>query len=144
MKLHQLSLFLENRPGHLLNACRTLANAGINVETMALSDTEQFGILRILVKEWERAKKVFEDKGIWVKVTEVIAAKTPNRPGGLADLLEQVAKIGLNVEYMYGFDSMVLNSALLVLRFDDPDKALRLLTENGVEIVGESELFQNK
>ena len=68
MKLKQLSLFLENKPGNVRKACRTLADNGINIETMALADTEQFGILRILVKDWERAQEVFEQNGVVVRV----------------------------------------------------------------------------
>lgn len=144
MKIQQLSVLLENKPGYLHKACRVLAEAGINVETMALADKEEFGILRILVKETEEAIKVFEKYGFLVKGTEVIAARLPNRPGGLADLLQVMANTNLNVEYMYGFDTYNKGGAIIVLRFDDPEYALELLEKNGIEIIGPDKLFEDK
>ncbi|MDO4587937.1 MAG: amino acid-binding protein [Planctomycetia bacterium] len=141
MKLHQLSLFLENKPGHLLSACRTLADAGINVETMALADTEQFGILRILVKDWQKAKEVLEKKGTVVKETAVIAVKVPDKPGGLANLLTCFESTSVNIEYMYGFNSRAVEAAIIVLRMNNPDEALELLQKNNIHIVDKNELF---
>ena len=103
MKLKQLSLFLENKPGNVRKACRMLADHNINIETLALADTEQFGILRLLVKDWERAKEVLENNGVVVRVSEVVALAVGHRPGGLADILESLEDAGLNIEYMYGF-----------------------------------------
>ena len=145
MKLKQLSLFLENKPGNVRKACRTLADSGINIETMALADTEQFGILRILVKQWERAKDEFEKHGVVVKVSEVVALAVENRPGGLADILDVLDEAGLNIEYMYGF-CQKLNcgedgSATIVFRFDNPDLAIEKLQAKNVRIIGNAELF---
>lgn len=140
-KLHQLSVFLENRPGHLLKATQILADANINVETMALADTEHFGILRILVKDWERAKQVFGENRFVVKETEVLAVKVPDRPGGLASLLSVLSGTELNIEYMYGFDCAFSDNAVIVLRFDDTDKALGILTENGISVLSDETLF---
>lgn len=141
MKLKQLSLFLENKPGHIRSTCRTLADAGINIETMSLADTEQFGILRLLLKEWERAKEVFEAKGVVVAVTEVVSVMVDDKPGGLADVLDIIDEAGLNIEYMYGFSGMGDNKAGIVFRFDNPDLAIKHFEEKGVKIVGNKELF---
>ncbi|MDD3587426.1 MAG: hypothetical protein PHQ75_09600 [Thermoguttaceae bacterium] len=140
-KLHQLSIFLENKPGHLLKVTQMLADAEINVETMALADTEHFGILRILVKNWEQAKQILGDHRLVVKETEVLAVKVPDRPGGLASLLAVLDGKGLNIEYMYGFDCAFSDDAVIVLRLDDTDKALKTLTDNGIEVLGDDELF---
>ncbi len=140
MKLKQLSLFLENKPGNVRRACRTLADAGINIETMALADTEQFGILRILVKDWERAKQVFEQHGIIVRVSDVVAVAVDHRPGGLADILDVLDEIGLNIEYMYGFFQRV-GHAIIVFRFDDPDSAITKIQAKGVRVISNKELF---
>ncbi|MDR3181666.1 MAG: hypothetical protein LBT89_01900 [Planctomycetaceae bacterium] len=150
MKLKQLSLFLENKPGNVRKACRTLADNGINIETMALADTEQFGILRILVKDWERAKEVFEKNGVIVRVSEVVALAVGHRPGGLADILDTLDAEGLNIEYMYGFFQQfaqtkaadIKDSAVIVFRFDDPDAAVTKLQERKIRILGSNELFQ--
>lgn len=141
MKLSQLSIFLENKPGHLLGACRLLAESGINVKTMALADTEQFGILRVLVRDTEKAKEVFEKNGTVVRVTEVLAVKLPDKPGELAHLLEILAETDINIEYMYGFNTANTNDAVVVLRLDAPDKGLKHLLENGVTVLGNNELF---
>ena len=81
MKLQQLSLFIENRPGHLGAPLEALAAAGINLVTLSLADTAQFGILRLIVRDWERAKQVLERAGWVVNVTEVVAVDVVDRPG---------------------------------------------------------------
>ena len=147
MKLQQLSLFLENKPGNVRKACRMLADNGINIETMALADTEQFGILRILVKNWEHAKEVFENNGVIVRVSEVVALAVGHRPGGLADILDTLDGAGLNIEYMYGFFQQIghekqgKDSAIIVFRFDNPDIAIATLQKKDIRVLGAVELF---
>lgn len=157
MKLKQLSLFLENKPGNVRKACRTLSNCGINIETMALADTEQFGILRILVREWEQAKTEFEKNGVVVKVSDVIALAIEHRPGGLADVLDVLDEAGLNIEYMYGFfqhpgkhsdennssSQASRGNAIIVFRFDNPDLAIEKLGERAIRVIGNAELFND-
>ena len=141
MKLKQISLFLENRPGHLSNACRKLADAGLNVEAMALADTENYGILRFLVKDWQKSVEICEQLGLVAKVTEVLAVSVSNTPGGLADLLSILAKTSVNIEYMYGFNFPPSGRAVIVLRIDKPDEALEALKDSKVEILTETNLF---
>ena len=143
MKIRQLSLFIENKPGHLRAACRLLADAGIDVKTMALADTEQFGILRFIIKDWQKAVQVFEHAGLVVKESDLIAVMIDDRPGGLADLLDSIDKASLNVEYMYGFSSRIEGKAVMLFRFNDPDLALRALQENHVAILSDEDLFRN-
>ena len=95
MKIRQLSLFLENRSGQLRIPCQVLGEAGIDILTMSLADTQQFGILRLIVKDWEKAKRVLEAAGFVVNVTDVLAIDVPDRPGGLASVLESFEKAGL-------------------------------------------------
>ncbi len=83
MKLHQLSIFLENRQGELRPPIQALAERGINILTLSLADTEQFGILRLIVRDWQKAKTVLEKAGIVAKVTEVVAVEVPDRSGRL-------------------------------------------------------------
>ncbi len=147
MKLKQLSLFLENKPGNVRKACRILADSGLNIETMALADTEQFGILRILVKDWEKARQVFEKHHIVVQVAEVVALAVENRPGGLADLLDVLDAADLNIEYMYGFSQTLGRGAktddcaVIVFRFNNPDLAIERIQSKGVKILGNGEIF---
>ncbi|MBN2310253.1 MAG: amino acid-binding protein [Candidatus Hydrogenedentes bacterium] len=141
MKINQLSLFLENKPAHMKVPCQILADAGINILTLSLADTQQFGILRLIVRDWERARDVLEKAGCVVKITEVVAVEVPDRPGGLAGLLDVVDQCGINIEYMYAFTFRRGDRAVMVFRFDDPDEALRTITEKGVNIVESVELF---
>jgi hypothetical protein len=142
MKLKQLSIFLENRPGALSAACRVLAEAGISLITLSLADTEQFGILRVMVREREKARRLLAEKGCVVKETEVLAVEVPDQPGGLADLLDVFERAGLNVEYMYAFAVKQENRGLLLFRFDNPDAAVDALRQARVTVVDEVELFR--
>ena len=141
MKIHQLSLFLENKPGHLSSVCRTLQGAGVNIVTLSLADTQQFGILRLIIREWEKAKQVLESAGYVVNVSEVVATEVDDRPGGLAEILEIIEGAHLNIEYMYAFTFRKGNRAVLVFRFDDPDGAIKALQASKRNVLGSVELF---
>jgi hypothetical protein len=142
MKLHQLSVFLENKPGKLREPCRALADAGINILTLSLADAREFGILRLIVRDWERAKEALEKIGCVVKATEVVAIEVDDRPGGLAGVLEAIDRLGINVEYMYAFTYRCHEEGgVLVFRFPDPDQAARDLTAAGVNVIGGVALF---
>ncbi len=139
MKIRQLSLFLENRPGQLRLPCKILGDAGIQVLTMSLADTQQFGILRLVVKDWEKAKAALEKQGVVVNVTEVLAVDVPDKPGGLAQVLEGFERAGLGIEYIYPFARG--SAAALLFRVEDPDKAEKILAEHGVRLVPAAELL---
>ena len=141
MKLNQLSVFLENQPGQLRVPCAALAQAGINIVTLSLADTEQFGILRLIVPDWQKAKTVLEAAGCVVKITEVLAVEVADQPGGMARLLDIMDRTGLNIEYMYAFTEKRSDKGILVFRFEDPDAAGRALQAAGVNIIGMVDLF---
>lgn len=142
MKIHQLSLFLENKPGRLSEPCRLLADAGINILTLSLADTQQFGILRLIVREWQRAEQVLRDAGWVVKPTEVVATEVEDRPGGLARILEVIEGADINIEYMYAFTFRRGDRAVLVFRFDDPDTAIGVLQGKNINVIDGVELFE--
>jgi len=142
MKLNQLSVFLENKPGALSAPCRLLAQEGINIQTFSLADTQQFGILRLMVHDWARAKEVLERQGYVVKLTEVVALEVPDQPGGLATLLEIVEQAQVNVEYMYAFTVKQAGRGLLAFRFNDPDAAIKALQAHNINALGTSELVK--
>jgi hypothetical protein len=135
MKLKQLSLFLENKPGALTRPCQLLAKAKINIHTLSLADTQQFGILRLVLRDWEKAKQVLEKGGCVVKVTDVVAIEVPDRPGGLVEILTVLEQAKINVEYMYAFTLKNENRGVLVFRFDDPDKAIALLQKKSINVL---------
>jgi hypothetical protein len=143
MKIRQLSLFLENRPGQLRVPCEALGRAGVDILTMSLADTQQFGILRLVVKDWEKAKQVLEQAGCVVNVTDVLAVDVPDRPGGLAEVLSVFEKTGLGIEYMYAFTHRERGrTATLLFRLEDPDAAAAQLAAAGVRLVTPEELFR--
>jgi len=141
MKINQLSVFLENKPGRLSVPCKALAKAGINILTLSLADTHQFGILRLIVKDWQKAKTVLEQAGCVVNVTEVVAIEVEDRPGGLAAVLEFIEKAGVNLEYMYAFTFGRADKAAIVFRFENPESALKLLQGKGINVVGSIDLY---
>lgn len=142
MKLKQLSVFLENKPGRLRELCALLAENGINIITLSLADTEQFGILRLIVKEYERAKALLEAQGFVAKLTDVIAVEVKDEPGGLSRILEIEEDSGISVEYMYAFTIKSGENAVLLFRFDDMDKALGALQKANLNILDSVELYQ--
>lgn len=141
MKLPQLSVFLENRPGSLAEPLRLLAKAGINLVSISLADTEQFGILRLVLKDWEAAKNALERDGWVVNVSDVVAVDVPDEPGGLVGMLDILAAEGVNIEYMYAFCLRRNGRAVLIFRFEDPDAAITTLARVKLDVVADSELF---
>jgi hypothetical protein len=135
MKIRQLSLFIENKPGQLAAPCRRLADHGINILTLSLADTEKYGILRLVVDDWERAQEVLTSRGFVVNVVEVLALEVADYPGGLADLLALLDEAGVNIEYMYAFTYGRGGRAVMILRFEDPDRAIAALAQRGVQVL---------
>ena len=143
MKLNQLSVFLENKPGQLTGPCKALSDAGINILTLSLADTQQFGILRLIVREWEQAKAVLQGAGWVVKVTPVVAVEVADRPGGLESILEICEKERINIEYMYAFTSRRGDSAVLIFAFEDADQAVKALQDHDINMVGNIDLYED-
>jgi hypothetical protein len=135
MRLHQLSLFVENRPGQLNTPCRLLAEAGIDIRTLTLADSQNYGILRLIVSEWEKAKGVLEAAGCVIKVTEVVGLEVPDRPGGLSEVLDVLDRARVNIEYMYAFTWGRVDKAVMIFRFDQPEAAIQALGEAGFSLV---------
>jgi hypothetical protein len=142
VKIQQLSLFLENKPGHILEPCRLLAREGINIRTLSLADTREFGILRLIVSDWERAAALLGAGGYAVRLTEVLAVEVADQPGGLAGILEACAAAGISIEYMYAFTFGRAGRAVLILRFDRPDDAIAALTGAGFNLLDSVEVYQ--
>jgi hypothetical protein len=141
MKVKQISLFLENKPGALTGPVNLLARAKFNILALSLADTQQFGILRLIVRDWEKALKLLEQAGFVVKVTDVVAIEVADEPGGLAHVLAALEKAQVNLEYMYGFTESK-GKGVLVLRFDEPDWAIAALQKRGINPVRSGDLFE--
>ena len=141
MKTNQISIFIENRSGRMAKITTALGNAGINIRALSLADTSDFGILRLIVSDTEKAEKTLKDHGFTVRVSEVIAVAIPDLPGALGNLLSLMEHAGLNVEYMYAFIEKNMDQAVIIFRFDDIDKAIETLIENDVNVIEESTLM---
>jgi hypothetical protein len=140
MKIRQISVFLENRPGRLSALCRALAEAGVNLRALTLSDAGEFGLLRFVSADPDRARRVAEAAGFAATASDVLALCVPNRPGGLATVLTQLEPHGLSVEYMYAFARRT-GDAVMITCFDDADRALAALQAAGVSLLKPAELF---
>jgi hypothetical protein len=141
MKVEQISIFLENKPGSLEHATRILKEATVNIRTLSLAETSDFGILRLIVNDVEKANKVLREKGFRVNKTTVVAVEVPDRPGGLHSIMEVLAKESINVEYLYAFVEKSGENAVIIFRFDAPEKAIEVLTKNSFTVIPGSKLY---
>ena len=128
MTIKQLSVFAENKKGTILYATEALAEAKIDIRAMCVADTRDFGILRLRAKDCV------------VSVTQVIGVAVPDVPGGLSNVLKLLAKNDINIEYIYAFITVSGKNAYVVIRVNDNDKAVKVLTENNIPLVTESDI----
>lgn len=142
MSIEQLSVFLQNEPGRLARMCRALAEAGLNMHALVVADTSEYGVVRVLCDRPHAAKVVLERDGFAGSVTKVIAVEVPDRPGGLADVLEALDGGGINVEYLYCFLRPDTSSAVDILRVEDPEKACDVLRAGGFTLVSAAQIYE--
>ncbi|MBN2466751.1 MAG: ACT domain-containing protein [Deltaproteobacteria bacterium] len=135
MELEQLSVFLENRAGRLAEVTAVLGNAGINIRALSLADTADFGILRIIVNDVDKALATLRTHGFTATLTKVVAVEVDDQPGGLSTVLQLLNAHDINVEYMYAFVEKSADKALLVFRFENLQKAIDVLTENNIKVL---------
>ena len=135
MKVKQLSIFMENRAGRMAEIARQLGEARINIRALSLADTSDFGILRLIVNDVDKAMKILRDSGHTVSLTEVVAVEVPDSPGGLASVLEPLRESGVNVEYMYAFVEKATDKAVVIFRFEDVDAAIKALSKAGISVL---------
>lgn len=141
MKVEQISIFIENKSGRLAEITRILGDSGVNIRALSLADTSDFGILRLIVNDRETAKRVLKEKGFTVSKTEVVAVEVPDRPGGLAQILQTLDQQAINVEYMYAFVERCGENAVIIFRFDETEKAIQALLDNGFNILAGERLY---
>ena len=141
MKAEQISVFIENKSGRLAEVTRILGDAEINIRALSLADTSDFGILRLIVNDREKAKAVLKEKGFTVTKTEVVAVEVPDRPGGLYQILRKLDSETINVEYMYAFVERCGENAVIIFRFDETDKAIKILMESGFNVLEGERLY---
>lgn len=140
MGIRQLSVFVENKKGSLHQITDILANANIDLRSMCIADTSDYGIVRMITDDTERAYNVLTEAGQTANVRTVTAFAVPDCPGGLAKVLALLDGEGVNMEYMYALVTTEKDKAYAVMRTDDYEKAEKLLAENGVELLDEDHI----
>jgi hypothetical protein len=141
MKVEQISIFLENKPGGLENVTRILRDANINIRTLSVADTSDFGIVRLIVDHVADTVRVLKENGYTISRTNVVAVEVPDQPGGLHSILEVLAKAGINIEYMYAFVERSGQNAVMLFRFDDSDAAIDVLLKNNKTVLPGEKLY---
>ncbi len=135
MKLKQISIFIENSPGRLYQVTHALGKAGINLRALSLVDIGDFGALRLLVSDVATARQIMMKMHIPARIDDVVAAEIEDQPGMLAKLLKPLLDARVNVDYMYAFIGFSSGEAVMIFRFSDNDKAIKILQENGVKLL---------
>lgn len=139
MYVNQLSVFIENREGRLSGVLETLKEGKINIISLSLADTSDYGLLRMIVSDPVTAKNVLREKGFTAMLTKVLAVKLSHQVGQLQVLLEKVCEAGINIEYMYAL-ATGSDDASIVMKTSDLEKAAEVLKDTGVEVIESKEL----
>jgi len=140
MAIKQLTVFVENRQGALAEVTEWLAAEHIDLRALSIADTQDFGILRLIVTDTEKAHAVLQEHGCLVQITEVIAVKISDVPGKLAEALHVLNGAGVNVEYLYAFLTRTTRHAYVVLRVEDNAAATAVLEDDGFHMVSEADI----
>jgi hypothetical protein len=135
MNIQQISVFLENKPGRLAHVAQVLKDNAVNIRALTIADTSDFGILRMIVNNPEKAYDVLKKAGFTVKVNTIIAVEIDDRQGVFYDLMSLCDKNNLNVEYTYSFVEQYSNKAILFLRIENSDAAIEVFTKNGYKLL---------
>ncbi len=140
--VEQLTVFLENRKGSLATVCRILGESGYNIMALSIAETDNFGVLRLILPDSANAAQLLRSKGYTVRLAKVLVAEVPDRPSGLAEVLSIVRREDISLEYLYSFVRCASNNAVLIFKFSDPERAELALAEKGVRLLGMDEVEQ--
>ncbi len=139
-RIKQISVFIENRPGRLVEVVDLLGKNSINLKALSLADSSDFGIARLIVKGTEEAVDVLKKNGFTTSITNILACLIDDKPGALANILTLLADNNINIEYMYGFASPIKDKAVMVFKLSDLDKAQGLFNENDIKLLSQEEI----
>lgn len=140
MAINQLSIFVENKTGTIVNITESIAKANVSIRAMSVADTQGFGILRLIVSDTDKAKEVLKNNDCVVSVTQVLGIEIPDVPGGLSKVLKLISDEGINVEYLYAFITVSGHRAYVVLRVADNEKATDILTKAGIRTITQEDI----
>ncbi|MDD2484982.1 MAG: ACT domain-containing protein [bacterium] len=142
MAVTQISVFLENKSGRLAELTEILAEASINIRALSVAETVDYGVLRLIVDKPDLACERLRQAGFTITETQVLALEIPDRPGGLADVIRLLSNAGINVEYVYAFVGKAKDNAIVVLRLEEIDQAVKLLKKHGLEAVPAENIYR--
>lgn len=142
MAIKQLSIFVENKEGTLVTITDALAKAEVDIRAMSIADTQDFGILRLIVSDIDKAKAALEENDCFVSITNVVGVTVSDEPGSLAKVVRILTDNKINIEYMYAFITVSKQFANVVLRVEDNEVAEKILVENGIKLIDESKVTE--
>jgi len=140
MTINQISVFLENKSGRLAEVTKVLAEAEVNIKAMTIADTADFGILRLVVNDADKACQAFEKKGFTVRITKVLGIEIEDKPGGLHKVMEIFKNNGVNIEYLYASVESKKNQAVVIFKVEDIDLGLTIAERSSLVTVSEKDL----
>ena len=141
MLIKQISVFVENKKGRLYSLTKALADNGIDLKALSISDTSEFGILRCIVSDPQKALRIVKDAGFTASVTEVLGIEVEDEPGGLAKVMDILNQNDISVEYLYSFVGTRSDNALIIFRVEETEKAFELLKNSGLKILTEEMIY---
>ena len=137
MLVKQLSVFMENRPGRLYKLTHALGKEGIDFVTLSIADTKDFGIVRFIARDNERAYEILKNEGFTVGQTELIGVEVEDNPNALASVIEILDEKNINIEYLYSFVLTNHNTAKILMRLENTEQAVKVLEEKGIKLLSE-------
>lgn len=140
MAIKQLTVFVENRQGAVASITETLSAHNINIRALSIAETQDFGVLRLIVNDEEAAEKILKDEGYIIKITEVVGVKIGDAPGKLSSALKVLDESKINMEYLYAFMARTEKHAYVVIRVEDNDSAENVLRSAGFKIVTDADI----
>jgi hypothetical protein len=141
MNVTQVSVFIENKPGHLQTVLKILGDQNINIVTLTIAETSDFGILRLIVSDPQKAQDILRKENITCSITDVLAIEIGDEAGSLYNAIDTFSKNNLNIEYMYAFTEKRGNKAVMIFRFDDVETAKDILKKEGYNIVNKIDII---
>ncbi len=141
MLIKQISIFVENKPGRLAEVTALISKANIDIRALSIADTTNFGILRLIVDQPDKAQKVLKEGGFTVSITDVMGIVVKDTPGGLYPAIQVLSDEGVTVEYMYAFVNASKDEAYVILRVEDTGRAIEILTRNNITLVDPETLY---
>jgi hypothetical protein len=139
--VRQISVFLENKSGRLLDVTRRLSEADVNIRALCVADTSEFGVVRLIVDDPHKAHEVLKDQGFTVKETIVIAVEVDDHPGGLSEVMKPLVEQEMNIEYLYCFVEKSGDKAVVIIRVEEAEQAVGALKVAGFRCIPAEELY---